>query len=431
MDDAPKVIAPYHRLNRTRPDWWRPLVELGLAAVFGLLFQIAWIIAMMFGPVTLESLTAMLFERDEWSADPATSLMLFGGIATGIPAVLLAARISGRPRGTLWSVERRFRWRRFGQALLFITLPAAVLQALDVALYGMPAPVDRTFWLHVAVACTALPLQCVAEELIFRGMLPQAMGTWMRSAWLAYLVALPIFVIGHPYGASGLISVAIFGALASLLTHRTGGLEAAIALHITLNATVYFGEFSGIAQDFGIRQLLAALTVLAMYGGAGLLLLLGVNTTVAPPQLDSVRVRSLPHPSGELLGARGIDVVGPGGVVLCEMPWRGDSSNAELAVPGWRFRYTALHGRFNLRCTNTGPTPQPVYLAIVPHFARGQLQGLVLHDAHRTVKLTPTGATGMVVWHPPEGGICAGPELRDTLLLPGKSVQIELTIEVV
>lgn len=425
-----EVIAPYHRLGRARPEWWRPIIEIGLMAGLAFVFGVIFSVGMLLGPASETSISDVLFGSEDANTDPAMSALLFGGIAVGLPAIWLAARVVGRPRGTLWSVERRFRWRLFGQAVALIALPAFALLVLDVALFGVPLPIDRAFWQHVAIACTLVPLQCITEELMFRGMLPQAMGVWVRSAWLAYLVPLPIFVLGHPYGVSGLISVAIFGAMASLLTHRTGGLEAGIVLHITLNITVYFSEFSGIVEDFGVRQLLSVLMTFTMYGGAGILLLMRINTTVAPPELGSVHIRSLPHPSGELLGARGIDVVGPDGVVLNHMPWRGDTAEAELTVPGLHFRFTALHGRFSLRCRNTSKTPRQVYLAVVPHFAHGRLEGHLLYDAHRTVSLNPTGANDFVVWYPPEGGVCAGPALRDTILSPGQSVQTQLHIEV-
>ncbi len=59
---------------------------------------------------------------------------------------------------------------------------------------------------------------------------------------------LPLFVLGHDYDAWGLASVGVFAAVTTWLTWRTGGLEAAVALHAVNNTIAFALGAIGIAD---------------------------------------------------------------------------------------------------------------------------------------------------------------------------------------
>ncbi len=50
---------------------------------------------------------------------------------------------------------------------------------------------------------------------------------------------MPLFVLGHGYDIWGAASVGMFAIVAAWLTWRTGGLEAAISLHIVNNVLIF------------------------------------------------------------------------------------------------------------------------------------------------------------------------------------------------
>ncbi|GAB2557195.1 CPBP family intramembrane glutamic endopeptidase [Leucobacter ruminantium] len=135
-----------------------------------------------------------------------------------------------------------------------------------------------------------MPLQATAEELMFRGMLAQVVGAWTKNPGLYISVSagyallagavfffsggegftsfaivsavfaalalvagrltgspfLPIFVpsllfaLMHIYTFWGMLAVGLMGLVAAWTTWRTGGLEAAIAIHV-MNNLVAFG----------------------------------------------------------------------------------------------------------------------------------------------------------------------------------------------
>ncbi|MGV2902075.1 lysostaphin resistance A-like protein, partial [Microbacterium sp. AGC62] len=94
-------------------------------------------------------------------------------------------------------------------------------------------------WVMVLLVLLLIPLQAAAEEYVFRGYLMQLVGGWLRHPAFAILLPVPLFVLGHGYDIWGAASVGMFAIVAAWLTWRTGGLEAAISLHIVNNALIF------------------------------------------------------------------------------------------------------------------------------------------------------------------------------------------------
>jgi uncharacterized protein len=252
LDDHPSSpgprLLPYHRLGHADPEhrWWKPLVELLLFGAFYLVltivFGIVWAVGIMAvrGEEALDEVFLGGMELD--MMDPAIFFMLFFSLVLMIPALLAARAIMGpRPLGLLLSVTGRLRWGFLGRCLLVALAVYAVGHAaaalVEYALLGSltaPQPVEGFWWL-IAMIVLVVPLQCAAEELVFRGYLLQTVGRWLRRPVFAILLPVPLFTFGHLYDTWGLLAVAAMAVVAGYLTWRTGGLEAAIALHVVNN----------------------------------------------------------------------------------------------------------------------------------------------------------------------------------------------------
>ncbi|MEU6177479.1 DUF6223 family protein [Streptomyces coeruleorubidus] len=73
------------------------------------------------------------------------------------------------------------------------------------------------------------------------GWLTQAVGAFFRSPWFAVIPQAVLFAAAHGWGTKwGFIGLLVFGGVCGWLTIRTGGLEAAVALH-ALNNLLAFG----------------------------------------------------------------------------------------------------------------------------------------------------------------------------------------------
>ncbi|WP_223622033.1 CPBP family intramembrane glutamic endopeptidase [Microbacterium sp. EST19A] len=247
----------FHQLARLRPRyrWWRML----LTGVLGVAFYAAILLVVMV-PVGVAS--ALI---PEWGAElqilmgtmqffdldrPWLLIALVLPLILMIPALLLASRIvEGRGVGLLSSVTGRLRLGWLGKSLLLALGVFAVYFAVSLgvtAATGTDIAPDFShpnLWIMVLLVLLLIPFQAAAEEYVFRGYLMQLVGGWLRHPAFAILLPVPLFILGHGYDVWGAASVGVFAIVAAWLTWRTGGLEAAISLHIVNNALIFlFGS---------------------------------------------------------------------------------------------------------------------------------------------------------------------------------------------
>lgn len=162
-------------------------------------------------------------------------------LAACIPAALLAVNIAGRRRmGSLLSVAGRFRWPLFVRALAIGLTGMLILNLVVGTAFGdNTVSVDRRSVALIVVAVILIPFQATAEELLFRGVFMQAIGSWLRHPVFAIIIPTPIFVALHFYDYLGLVDVAVFSLCAGFLAWATGGLEAPIGFHISNNFVAF------------------------------------------------------------------------------------------------------------------------------------------------------------------------------------------------
>ncbi|MCT7351244.1 CPBP family intramembrane metalloprotease [Streptomyces sp. 15-116A] len=252
----------YHRMGRRtgRHRWWRPL----LGAV---LFLLSWLVTVLMLYLFSYALgTAAGYpELPDGGVDlgPLRNTALdLTYIAVALPFILLAVRSTERrPAGTLSSVTGRLRKGWLARCLLAALAPVALLTSTSLFLPGDgSASEDSAAWVglspfltSLAVLAVFVPVQAAAEEYLFRGWLTQAVGAFLRSRWLVVLPQAALFATAHGWGTTwGFLDLLVFGLVAGWLTLRTGGLEAAIALH-ALNNLLAFGvsaaTVGGLSSD--------------------------------------------------------------------------------------------------------------------------------------------------------------------------------------
>ena len=268
----PDFRPQYHQLHRVgRPGAWRSIVGalVLLAVVFLLVPAIAGAIffaGLMVAGYSVDEAGAVLDVTAE--ATPAGLALLNIVIAAAIPASWAITWWLHRlkPRW-LSSIRPRLRWR-FLLVCLGLSV-VALIASLGVGLLLPLAPGEspvgevneftsrtRDF---VLVILLLTPLQAAGEEYLFRGYLTQAFGSlvWARRASQALAVLGPalIFALFHGFSqdAPVFFDRFAFGVVAGILVIRTGGLEAAIAMHVLNNFLAF-----GLALAFG--DLTTALT---------------------------------------------------------------------------------------------------------------------------------------------------------------------------
>lgn len=243
----------FHRLvfARRRSGWWTPFAVGALGIILYLLMvlvvALAAILVALSNDDAAQALNRVLDEPGALDVTNPLSLLIgLGSVALLLPAYLLASLIvNGRRLGFVSAVFGRLRWRwllvcsGLGVAVaLVVTLVTALLPAEDPGAQLTP-PTGGALWLSLLVVVLVVPVQATAEEYVFRGYLMQSIGRWLRHPLFAILLPVPLFVIGHLYDPVGQAGVALFAIAAGWLTWRTGGLEAAIAVHIVNNLLAF------------------------------------------------------------------------------------------------------------------------------------------------------------------------------------------------
>ncbi|MFT3943397.1 MAG: CPBP family intramembrane metalloprotease [Ancrocorticia sp.] len=241
---------PYHQLMRATPrsaKWWRPLAAVGvmLAVYVALLLLVLVFFAVLVIFTEVGAVEPQWLPTEDLldPSNPMDLMFLLGFLALMIPAALLGMRWGGKAKGTLHSINMRVRWD------LMLRAAAIVFPIFGVVLTGLflldppadfawPDASSTTFVLY-AVIIALTPLQCAAEEYVFRGLPMQLLGVWLRSPLWGILIPVPFFILGHGYDWVGQIDLAVFAICMALLVWKTGGLELAIVMHTANNLILF------------------------------------------------------------------------------------------------------------------------------------------------------------------------------------------------
>lgn len=278
--DSPEAApTPFHRLAllRQHAAWWRPLLTGVLAIVLYLAMMLVILVPLAIAALTMPEVEDVFTVTESFDLDrPWLFIALTVPLILMIPALLAASRIvQGRGVGLLWSVAGRVRWgwlwRTLWLAFALYTAYFGVFLVFDAAT-GAEVVFDPShpgIALMIVLVLLLIPFQAAAEEYVFRGYLMQLVGRWLRHPAFAIVLPAPLFVLGHGYDIWGGLSVGVFAVVAAWLSWRTGGLEAAISMHIANNALIFllasFSLVDGNATEGTPIDLITGTVVMVVY----------------------------------------------------------------------------------------------------------------------------------------------------------------------
>lgn len=259
----------YLRLYRSRPNyrWWRPLVAVALAALliisvsalFGVVALVAT--AALSGGMPDAATVEALFVPDV--TNPISVALSLLSVAAWIPLIFFSLWAVGiKPLGMLNSVAFRLRWNRIGKFAIAAVAVVVLAQTVSVALTYLAGEGSGALFtieplalvLSLLAVLLLVPFQAAAEEYAFRGILMQALGSWMKTPIVPIVLPTVLFMLAHAYDIWGLLEVLLLGVTAAWLTYKTGGLEAAIVIHVINNVSVFLLLLSGV---FGTTMVLS------------------------------------------------------------------------------------------------------------------------------------------------------------------------------
>ncbi|GAA3637382.1 CPBP family intramembrane glutamic endopeptidase [Microlunatus ginsengisoli] len=264
MPDGERTYPQMLRGPRRR--WWRPLLSLLLAGVIAIAAQVLAVIPFLaFGLIATGGRDYPQWLEREFTKLASMQIDAAGFFYTnlGLIALIPAAGLSIwavhhiRPK-FVSSVAGGFRWRWLLRCLI-VVVPVWVLYIGSNLLLEQPANSDRPAeWVLLLVLVVVMtPFQAAGEEYFFRGWILQNVGSWFPRPVLSLIGGTIVSVVAFSaaHGSPDpwiLASLAIFALSCCLLTWRTGGLEAAIAVHAVNNIAAFFAviSFGGWDQAF-------------------------------------------------------------------------------------------------------------------------------------------------------------------------------------
>jgi len=245
-EPLPVDLREYHQFYRAPANrWWKPLVAV-------LMFTAIWFLSAILpvgAAMVWDYLHTGTFPADEAAlATPAMFVANNVSIALAIPSAVLTswAVYRQRPRW-LSSVAGRFRWRIFWRFMAIagaVMIVATVVEAELSGGFGELSWNSSSLFLIISILITT-PFQAAGEEYGMRGLLARSVGSWFSNRWVGLVVSIlvssVVFMLLHGAGEPWLNAYYLLvGAAFSVLVWRTGGLEAAIAMHVCNNLVAEF-----------------------------------------------------------------------------------------------------------------------------------------------------------------------------------------------
>ena len=167
------------------------------------------------------------------------------GIIIIIPSLYIASKIvKDRPFSSYVSSRGGWNYRLYFKAMVIPLIIYIIFEVISFVFSG--ADGKNHFSIGFFIACLILvPLQCIAEEYLYRGLIMQTFGSWFKIPVLAVVLQAIVFGLIHGYNSLGNISIVISGLLMGILAWKSNGIEVSSAMHTANNIifamTVMFG----------------------------------------------------------------------------------------------------------------------------------------------------------------------------------------------
>ncbi|MDT0202883.1 type II CAAX endopeptidase family protein [Nocardioides sp. AE5] len=308
----------FHQLHRGfRNAWWRSVLGIVVLVAVGVVLlqvilntAISVAIALGGSDDVSGDYDRLLDLSDPTPFGLARLMLVLAGL---IPVVFAVSWFLHRMRpGWRTSIAPRMRWGFFGICLvisvlaLIATLMVGTLMPLDSQADGAVeiTPSVNEFTSKslqfLLVVLVLVPFQAAGEEYAFRGYLTQVFGGHF-GAWVAILAPALLFALAH--GAQDppiFVDRFAFGLIAGILVVKTGGLEAAIAMHVLNNwlafsMAIFFGDLGDALNPSGGTWWSLPVTLTQSLAYLGMVLFaarqLGLKTTVSEAELVASRGR--------------------------------------------------------------------------------------------------------------------------------------------
>ena len=269
MKPVPEHEYPTYPRRFISYRWFKPLLAGLLFAVLYLGSTVAIVLLGALNQGGLESVMKIAGSYDTMDVSSGPGILLnLGSLAVAIPLLALTALIvRDRPFSSYSSARGGWDWSVFGRMMLLALLVCGVPNLVWILLdHG---PLNNQFTIATFLLLTVMgPLQCIAEEYMFRGLLMQTFGGWFRIPVIAVVLQALIFMAMHPYNLTGKLTILATGCMMGLMAWISRGIEASSAIHIVNNMVAFYADGLGlgaIGSEVSTLDLVVTLIIDTVY----------------------------------------------------------------------------------------------------------------------------------------------------------------------
>ena len=220
--------------------WYKPILVFIITTIVYVILQA--LIFVIFGQAYgFDNIFTLATQGYESLNSEVGSYIGYLSVAIFIPSLYIASLIvRDRPFSSYSSSRGGWNWKLFFKSLSIPLAVYIIYEIITALIYGQKGP--NTLTLTFFIICMIIvPLQCIGEEYIMRGLVMQTFGSWFKIPVLAIVLQSIVFTSLHPYSILGVIGVFIQGICLGFLTWRSNGLEASSAIHSVNNLiSAYF-----------------------------------------------------------------------------------------------------------------------------------------------------------------------------------------------
>lgn len=224
--------------------WYKPILVFIIGLVIYLILTV--LISIIFEAAYGESLINSIMNGGYEVLNSAIGEIFTDlGVIIMIPSLYIATKIvKDRPFSSYSSSRGGWNFKLYFKALVIPFIFFMIIIGIETLIKGP----DGTYHFSIPFLIISLifvPLQCIAEEYVYRGLIMQTFGSWFNIPLLAILLQGIIFAVSHDYNILGNIEILISGLVMGFLAWKANGIEVSSAFHtannLSLSLFVMFG----------------------------------------------------------------------------------------------------------------------------------------------------------------------------------------------
>ena len=232
-------ISDYITFPRTFENykWYKPILVFILTLIITIIIDgvILGVLLLVMGPEFVKS----IFSGGHGTLNSAPVIFVADLLLIMlIPSLYLASKIiKDRPFSSYSSSRGGWNFKLYFKALVIPLILYIIFMGAESFITG-PKGTPQLSIAFILVILITVPLQSIAEEYIFRGLLMQTLGSWFKIPILVLILQAIIFAFGHDYNSLGIFETLVTGLGYGFFAWKTNGIEVSSALHTANNFAV-------------------------------------------------------------------------------------------------------------------------------------------------------------------------------------------------